>query len=372
MRVPRRGAAGALRLAAVEPHLRRQPQLRDRALQRRHALHRRGEADAGRVRDARVRNLREIEPTAYFNVPRGYEMLVPHLRADAELRAHFFSRAGDPLLRRRRPGPALLGRAAGAGRRGVRRAHPLVTGLGATESAPFALCTGERRRAGRHGRSAGARASSSSWCRSATKLEARLRGPNITPGYWRDPDARRARRSTRKASTGSGDALRVGRSRRSVEGVRVRRPDRRGLQALDRHLGAASVRCARGCSRSSATYAQDVVIAGHDRDEVTALDLPEPRRRADALHGATLLARDPRVRRASARSRRSRAPRAARRAFARALLLDEPPSIDAREVTDKGSINQKAVLRNRAALVEELYALPTPATRDHRPRSERP
>jgi feruloyl-CoA synthase len=45
----------------------------------------------------------------------------------------------------------------------------------------------------------------------------------------------------------------------------------------------------------------------------------------------------------------------------RAILLDVPPSLDAREITDKGSINQKAVLRNRAALVEELYTTPPPA-----------
>ena len=75
-----RGAAGPLRLAAVEPHVRRQPQLRARALQRRHALHRRREADAGGVRHAPSRNLREIATTAYFNVPRGYELLVPRLR----------------------------------------------------------------------------------------------------------------------------------------------------------------------------------------------------------------------------------------------------------------------------------------------------
>ena len=100
-----------------------------------------------------IANLREIATTAYFNVPRGYEMLVPHLRADAELRGAFLQPAADAVLRRRRR-CARRSRTSSqdlASRRCGER-MPLVTGLGATESAPFALCAGDADASG--GRSA--------------------------------------------------------------------------------------------------------------------------------------------------------------------------------------------------------------------------
>ena len=88
-----RPAAGAGRLAAVEPHLRRQPQLQHGAAQRRHALHRRRQAGAGADRKTTVRNLREVAPTLYFNVPRGFDMLLPFLESDAALRRKLLPRA---------------------------------------------------------------------------------------------------------------------------------------------------------------------------------------------------------------------------------------------------------------------------------------
>ena len=88
----RGGAAGSLRLAAVESHVRRKPQHRNRALQRRHAVHRRRETAAGGVPDDDREPPARSPVTAYFNVPRGYDLLVPCLRANAQLRAHFFRR----------------------------------------------------------------------------------------------------------------------------------------------------------------------------------------------------------------------------------------------------------------------------------------
>ena len=117
--------------------------------------------------DATVRNLREIAATAHFTVPRTYEMLLPHLRADARsaravlrrLKLFFYAAAGLSAARVRR--------AAGDGRRDLRRGAALGHGLGATETAPFALCTGARRRLGRLRRASRFRASSSSSRRSA-------------------------------------------------------------------------------------------------------------------------------------------------------------------------------------------------------------
>jgi len=106
---------------------------------------------------------------------------------------------------------------------------------------------------------------------------------------------------------------------------------------------------------SLAPYAQDVVIAGHDRDEVTALIFPN-RTTCAALQGDLL-----RAILAGCLGEICAAATGSSTRVSRALMLDEPPSIDAGEITDKGSINQRAVLRHRAALVEQLYALPTPA-----------
>jgi feruloyl-CoA synthase len=301
--------------------------------------------------DVTVRNLREVEHTVYFNVPRGYEMLVPHLRADAELRSRFFRRV-----------EILFYAAAGLGQRFWDELQELaveacgervrmVTGLGATETAPFALCiASDDARAGMVGLPVPG--VELKLARVGDKLEARMRGPNITPGFWRDP-ARSSAAFDEEGYYRSGDAL-----------VWVDAGDPSKGFAFDGRIDEdfklstgtwVSVGPLRARLLASlAPYAQDVVIAGHDRDEVTALIFPN-RATCDALEGDLLRAILSGCLGevcAGATGSSTRVPRA--------LMLDEPPSIDAGEVTDKGSINQRAVLRNRAALVQELYALPTP------------
>src|SRR5262249_21212429 len=90
-------------------------------------------------------------------------------------------------------------------------------------------------------------------------------------------------------------------------------------------------------------HVQDVVIAGHDRDYVSALIFP-----AGQIENAHPLFQ--RLLTSFARLSTGSSNR-----IARAIILDSPPSIDAHEITDKGSLNQRAVLRHRAALVEEIY-----------------
>jgi feruloyl-CoA synthase len=302
--------------------------------------------------DATVRNLRDVESTAYFNVPRGYEMLVPELRADPVLRERFFRRV-----------EILFYAAAGLGQRFWDELQELavetcgervrmVTGLGATESAPFALCVAsDDARAGMVGLPVPG--VDLKLVSVGDKLEARLRGPSITPGFWRDPVRTRAA-FDEEGFYRLGDAL-----------VWVDPDDPSKGFAFDGRLDEdfklstgtwVSVGPLRARLLAAlAPYAQDVVIAGHDRDEVTTLIFPN-RATCDALRPddlrAILAGRLGDVC-AEATGSSTRVPRA--------LMLDEPPSIDAAEVTDKGSINQRAVLRHRAALVEELYALPTPA-----------
>ena len=302
--------------------------------------------------DVTVRNLREVESTVYFNVPRGYEMLVPHLRAEPELRARFFRRV-----------EVLFYAAAGLGQRFWDELQQLaveacgervrmVTGLGATESAPFALCiASDDARAGMVGLPVPG--VELKLVPVGDKLEARLRGPNITPGFWHDPRRTHAA-FDEEGYYRLGDAL-----------VWVDPADPSKGLAFDGRLDEdfklstgtwVSVGPLRARLLASlAPYAQDVVIAGHDRDEVTALIFPN-RATCDALRIDDLraiLAGCLGEVCAGATGSSTRVPRA--------LMLDEPASIDAGEVTDKGSINQRAVLRHRAALVADLYALPTPA-----------
>ncbi|HKF69403.1 MAG TPA: hypothetical protein VKB36_22820, partial [Vicinamibacterales bacterium] len=198
--------------------------------------------------------------------------------------------------------------------------------------------------------------------------EARVRGPNITPGYFKD-DARTAAAFDEEGFYRMGDALRF---------VDPACPER-GL-LFDGRL-AEDFKLSNGTwvsvgplrtriLQQAGAYVQDVVIAAPDRAFVGALVFPNvavcralcPNLAADAPIDSVLS--DARVvdtfrglfQRLAAESTGSST------LVARALLLCDPPSIDAREITDKGSINQKAVLANRATLVEDIYAEPPPAT----------
>ena len=113
-----------------------------------------------------------------------------------------------------------------------------------------------------------------------------------------------------------------------------------------------------------APYVTDIVVAGHDRDDAAALVVPnlaacrDARRRSAPRAPAEIVANRARARtvlRACSRPS-TRAAGGSSGRFARLILMDDPPSLDTGEMTDKGSINQRAVLALRAAMVEELYA----------------
>ena len=309
-----------------------------------------------------VENLREVAPTWYFTVPKGYEALLPYLRADAELRKKFFSRlkvlwfAGAALSQSLFDAMQELALAT-CGERIM-----FLTGLGATESAPMAIAR--------------------MWQSSDStnmgvpvpgvelklvpiegKLEARLRGPNVTPGYWRQPHL------TREAFDSEG-FYKLG------DAVKFQDPADPGQGLLFDGRTAEDFKLATGTwvnvgplrARLLAClepYARDVVLAGADRNEIGALIFPNlDACRELAGSGAADVTTDARV---------LDALRTRLAAFAgtstgssnrvcRAMLLAEPPSLDAGEVTDKGSINARAVLARRVGLVAELYG-ETPSPR---------
>jgi len=296
-----------------------------------------------------VRNLREVGPTIYFNVPRGYEALLPYFRSDATLRKTFFGRLG------------MMQYAAAVLPQPVWRAYEelaietcgerilWITGYGATETAPFAMST--NRGAGRAG-TVGLPVDGVEMKLApvADKLEVRFRGPSITPGYWREPDLTRAAFDD-EGYYRTGDAMRFIDPAEPRQGLEF---DGRIAEDFKLTTGTwVSVGPLRArLNAAGSPHIQDSVITGHGRDSVGALIFPN----AEACR--TLGAAALRARIAEVLGRLARESTGSSNRIGRATLLEAPPTIDAGEITDKGSINQRAVLERRAALVEALYAEP--------------
>jgi feruloyl-CoA synthase len=310
---------------------------------------------------ATVRNLRDIAPTIYFNVPKGFEMLLPYLAAEPALRQTFFSRLKVMFY----AGAALAQHVADAyeelavqttGERIL-----FMSSLGSTETAPAALsCNWDCDRVGNVGLPLPG--VELKLVPREGKLEARLKGENIMPGYWRAP-ALTADAFDEEGFYKIGDALKFADPNDPAEGLLFD-----GRLAEDFKLATGSW-VSVGPLRTAfiahfAPLVRDVVLAGADRDEVTALifpDLDACRKIAAGLAAdapAPLLLADPSVMAAFTQSMDTfaAASTGASSRVTRAVLLGEPPSLDIGEMTDKGSINQRAVLAHRAAIVEELYA----------------
>jgi feruloyl-CoA synthase len=312
-----------------------------------------------------VRNLRDVAPNWYFNVPKGYEALLPYLRSDAGLRDTFFSRLKVLWFAGAGIGQRVFDEMKELAVRSCGERILFLTGLGATETAPFALCrTWDTDNAANVGLpSPGLDVK---LVPAGDKYEARLRGPSITPGYWRD-EALTAAAFDDEGFYRLGDAFCFHDEANPGQGLVFE-----GRMAEDFKLATGTwVRV--GPLRVAflahfAPLVRDVVIAGPERDTLTALVVPDIeacRRLAphlDASTPAEALLADLHVRRefecllvVLAKRSTGSSNRIARMAF-----LTAPPSLDAGEITDKGSINQRAVLRHRAAMVDALYAAPTP------------
>jgi feruloyl-CoA synthase len=313
-----------------------------------------------------VRNLREISPTVYFNVPKGYESLLPYLRDDAALRAKFFHRLHAMFFSGAALSPYVWNSLDEFAVRETGFRVPILTGLGATETAPFSMSV--RPATSRSGH-VGLPVSGNEvkLVPDNGKLEVRVKGPNVTPGYWRQPELT-AQAFDEEGFYKYGDALKPADADDFSAGF-----DFDGRIAEDFKLasgtwvsvGPLRARFIAAC----APLVRDVVIAGINRDEISALvilDLDGCRLINPALPADDLAtsASDPLIREAfrdrltkflaTATGSSTRIPRA--------VLIDTLLSIDRGEVTDKGSINQRAVLEHRAALIEELYSAKPAAT----------
>src|SRR6202046_2504421 len=308
-----------------------------------------------------IRNLREISPTVYFNVPKGYEDLLPALRADPSLRENFFRNlrlmfyAGAGLSQPVWDAYRTLG-VETCGERIV-----MVTGLGSTETAPMAIqTTWETERAGVVGIPIpGVEAK---LVPHGKKLEIRVRGPNVTPGYWRQPELTR-RTFDQDGFYSFGDALRF------VDPSDVNKGfEFDGRLSEDFKLASGTwvnAGALRGRILSHfAPFVRDVVITGHDRDEVGVMifgDVDGCRALCSGLERTSSAAEifgHPNVRQRFQELLESFALHAtgSSNRVTRGIVVQEPPSLDAGEITDKGSMNQRAVLKRRVAILDQLYA----------------
>jgi feruloyl-CoA synthase len=306
-----------------------------------------------------LRNLREVAPTVYFNVPTGFEAIAQAMKTDDALRKNLLSRvkmffyAGAALAQ------PIWDSLYESQEREIGERIVMSTGLGMTESGPFAIfVTSPNVRAGDLG--VPTPGMELKLVDMQGKTEVRYRGPNVSPGYWRAPQET-AEAFDEEGFFCTGDAV-------------------KWIDETDIHLGlkfdgriAEDFKLATGTFVSvgplrgkiiaaGAPYIQDVVLTGLNMKEVGAMVFPTPAVRAlsglgtdaplaDVLNAAPVLAHFQKVLDELAKTATGSANR-----IARLCLLSEAPTIDRGEITDKGSINQRAVLAHRAETVAALHA----------------
>ena len=320
--------------------------------------------DAGRPQpglfETTIANLREISPTIYYSVPAGYGMLVAAMERDQALRDCFFAKleyatyAGADLPRDLWQRIQALARAA-TGRRLL-----MLTGWGSTETAPSVTAL--------HWETDGPGViglplpgCEVKMVPSGAKMELRVRGPAVFPGYLGRPDLT-AEAFDEEGFYRIGDAGRLADAHDPAKGIRF---DGRVVEDFKLATGtwvhAGGVRIA--AIAAASPVIQDTLVAGHDRDFLALLAWPNIaacRRLAGEELAVQDLIRDAAVIEALRKglAAHNAANRGSSTAIRRVILLAAPPSLDSGEITDKGYINQLAGLESRAAEVTGLYAEP--------------
>jgi feruloyl-CoA synthase len=322
--------------------------------------------DAGRPAPAlfgqSLANLAEVPPTIYLNVPAGYAQLVPVLESDPEFAARFCSRLRLMLNAAAALPPSLRQRLTAVAERASGRAIPVTSAWGLTETSP--ACTSA------HYDFDDPACIGIPLPGAEVKLvpaddayEIRVRGPHVTPGYFGRPDLTSAAFDA-EGFYRTGDAARLIDEAEPGLGLAFC-----GRLAEDFKLTTGTfvrVGAVRTALLSAVPLLADAVIAGEGRDYVTGLAW------LNAAEARALLGRDPAaaggevitdeaVLSALAAALAGAGPAAGSAGrIARLLVLSRPADLDRGEITDKGYVNQRQVLRNRAALVDLLYGAPAP------------
>ncbi|HEX2652867.1 MAG TPA: feruloyl-CoA synthase [Xanthobacteraceae bacterium] len=307
-----------------------------------------------------VRNLTEVSPTIYFNVPAGYAALLPHLEQDPALARSFFANlrlifyAGAALPQ------DLWERLETIAIRTIGHRIPMTSSWGTTETAPMATAAHMIiERAGVIG--VPAPGVHIKLVPAGSKLEVRVRGPNITPGYWKRPDLTAAS-FDEEGFYKPGDAVRFAAHDDPAQGIvfdgRLSE-DFKLTTGTWVHVGALRV----ALLAAASPVLQDAIIAGENRDFIGVLawlNLPGCQKLIGDHAPSKLseLASHPIIRehvRRTLAEWNKKSPGASQR-VTRVLLLPDAPSIDANEITDKGYVNQRLALERRKLDVERLFA----------------
>lgn len=306
-----------------------------------------------------IQNLREISPTAYFNVPKGFEMLIPYLEKEPDLRQNFFKNlhmlfyAGASLAQ------PVWNRLEELAIETIGERIPIITGLGCTESGPSAMFANW---GGAFSGLLGVPVAGMDVkiVPDGDKLEARYKAPNVMKGYWRNEEAT-LKAFDEEGYYKTGDAVRFVDENCPDQGLLF---DGRIAEDFKLSTGTwvnVGVLKAKLISAGS-PIVQDVVLAGLDRDYVSAilfLNAEACRKIANLsteIHHQEVFQHETisdYLNNFLSRFNQS-ATGSANRVEKIVVALD-PPSIDLGEITDKGSLNQRIVLKHRAHLVEQLY-----------------
>jgi len=295
--------------------------------------------------------LSDVPPTLYFNVPAGYALLAPALENDAALAERFFSRLRFMFYAAAALPETLAVRLRELASRHADHEVPLTSSWGTTETSPAATTA--------HFRDLPVGCIGVPYPGTTIKLapvqdklEIRVSGPNVTPGYFRDPELTAAT-FDKEGFYRSGDAVKLIDEHDPNKGMVFDGRIAENFKLLTgTWVAAGSLRIG---LLSAAGVLSDAVICGQDSDYVAALAWVN-RAEAGDLSGTEL-----REHLARALGRLNRGAGSASR-IERILLLDEPPSLDAGEITDKGYLNQRACLARRADDVARLYADPPDAS----------
>ncbi len=304
-----------------------------------------GKPTAGKIQET-VRNLREIACTWYFNVPVGWDMLVDELERDDALAQTFFSRLGMMFYAGAGMAQHTWDRLRAIGVKTTGKEVLLAGSFGATETAPAAMAWTEcEETSGNVG--VPLRGLSMKLVPAGDKMELRLKGASITPGYFGDPDMTAAAFDV-DGYYKMGDALRPADPDDLTKGFYF---DGRIAENFKLRTGTwvsvGSVRAA--LVDAMGGLVRDAVIVGENEAELGAL----------LLLSAHALALDPNTRRSALAAALEQAAKAATGSASRvkrATVLQDAPSFDRGEITEKGSLNQRALRANHAGLIAELYA----------------
>jgi feruloyl-CoA synthase len=307
-----------------------------------------------------IRNLTEIAPTVYYDVPIGFELLANEMKHNEALRKNLLSRvrmffyAGAALAQ------PIWDSLYETQEQELGYRIPMTSGLGMTESSPFGLfVTHLEVKAGDLGLPCSGM--QLKLVPTGDKVEVRYKGPNITPGYWRNPEATQEAFDD-EGFLSTGDAVKWIDENNIHLGLKF---DGRVAEDFKLATGTfVSVGPLRAkIIAAGAPYIQDAVITGLNMKEVGALLIPALipcRKHLELPDSASLadVATHPKLQTAMQNMLNQLALGSTGSAtrIARAVVLADPPSIDKGEITDKGSINQRAVLKERAQLVDALYA----------------